>query len=580
MGLGELPRPVGGASREAGRGGAPAPAPAAGGPCNVARFLPAAAAQHPQTLALRVPRGRAAGGAIRYVDLTFAELDRETDAWAHRLRNAGIGRGARVLLLVQPGLSLIALCFALFKTGGVPVVIDPGMGLRAFLACVRRTAPEAVVAIPRGVLVSRIFRGAFAGVRTRLGVRAHQPLTVGDRRGRDVAAPFPVADTRADELAAILFTSGSTGPAKGVRYEHGMFEAQVRLVRDTYAIEPGEIDLPMLPVFALFDPALGMTAVIPELNPGRPATVDPAKIVQAIRQCGVTNSFGSPTLWRKIADHCLGRGIALPTLRRVLSAGAPVPPQLMADLRRVLTHGALHSPYGATEALPVATIRDREVLDETAALTAQGRGTCVGRPVAGVEVRIIRILDEPVDAWDDSLALPAGEIGEIVVRGAAVTTSYDQLPLADEMAKIPATPAWHRMGDAGYLDETGRLWFSGRKAERVVTAAGTLFTDCCEPVFQQHPRVARAALIGLGLPGDRTPAIVVEPKAGHWPRSPLAREEFAVELRELAAACATTREIRRFFFHRSFPVDVRHNAKIHRLALAQHFARRRPVLVR
>ncbi len=541
------------------------------GAVNVARFLPAIAARQPETLGLRVPRGRDRdSGAIRYFDLTFGQLDQETDAWAHRLAAQGIARGTRVLLLVRPGLSLIAICFGLFKVGAVPVVIDPGMGLRSFLRCVRRTTPAAVVAIPRGILLSRLFRRTFAGVRARIAVHTHEPLGAARADPSHVnPSPFPVAPTESRELAAILFTSGSTGPPKGVCYEHGMFEAQVRVIRESYGITPGEVDLPMLPVFALFNPALGMTTVVPEIDPGRPATVNPARIVQAIRQCGVTNSFGSPVLWRKIADHCLAGGIVLPGLRRVLSAGAPVPPDLMADFRRVAPQAVMHSPYGATEALPVATVNDREILDFAASRTAAGAGTCVGRPVDGVELRIVRLTDEPIAAWNNDLVRTAGAIGEIVVRGAQVTRAYDALPEATAAAKIPdGTTFWHRMGDAGYLDPDGLLWFCGRKAERVRSRHGDLFTDVCEPVFNQHPLVSRCALIGLGKPGEQEPAIVVEPKAG----ARIRQETLVRELRELGRACETTRNIEAFFFHRHLPVDVRHNAKIHRLALARRFA--------
>ncbi len=572
MGPGQLPRPVG-----------PGSPPAAGGVCNVARFLPAIAARQPDALALRLPRGRTRDGGIRYLDLSFARLEAETNAWAARLAAAGVTRGTRVLLLVTPGLSLIALCFALFKTGAAPVVIDPGMGLKRFLACVAHSRPQALVAIPKGIWLARLFRRGFAGVDARLTVRPHQPLT---RADAPPPAPIAPAATRPDELAAILFTSGSTGPAKGVRYEHGMFEAQVRAIRDAYVIEPGEVDLPMLPIFALFNPALGMTTVVPEMNPGRPAAVDPAAIVRAIRQCGVTNSFGSPVLWRKIGDHCLRHGLTLPSLKRILMAGAPAPPSLLADFRKILPHGTVHVPYGATEALPVTSITDREVLESTAAETLRGAGTCVGAPLAGVDVRLLRPTGEIVATWDDALAAPAGSIGEIVVRGATATRAYDGLPEATARSKIayPNPPDggpahFHRMGDAGRLDEAGRLWFCGRMAERVVAHDGVHYTECCEPVFNVHPRVARTALIALGSARGIVPALVIEPKPGCWPRSQLARLRFVEELRALGVARATTRTIDCFFFHRRFPVDVRHNAKIHRLELARLFARRRPILV-
>jgi acyl-coenzyme A synthetase/AMP-(fatty) acid ligase len=373
------------------------------------------------------------------------------------------------------------------------------------------------------------------------------------------AAPAAAASAEAGELAAVLFTSGSTGAPKGVCYEHGMFEAQVGFIRETYGIEPGEVDLPLLPVFALFDPALGMTSVIPEIDPRRPAAADPGKIVQAIRQEGVTNSFGSPTLWRKVADFCRARDIRLPSLRRVLCAGAPVPADLWEVSRSFLAAGRLHSPYGATEALPVSTVSAEDIDVRST------RGACIGRPVRGIDVRIIPFSDAPIAVLGPGTELPAGSVGEIIVRGPVVTKEYDALPDATAAAKIadPAsrTGVWHRMGDCGALDEEGRLWFFGRKAERVEAPGGTLFTEPCEQVFRAHPRARRCALIGLG--GE--PALVVETRTQGEPDS----LRLVAELRALALGHPHTSGIRTFYFRRHLPVDVRHNAKIHRLALAK-----------
>jgi acyl-CoA synthetase (AMP-forming)/AMP-acid ligase II len=442
------------------------------------------------------------------------------------------------------------------------VVVDPGMGLKSFLACVASARPRALVGIPIARLISRVLGRAFRSVEVRVG--AHRSLTARltlPQPGATLpAAPTAVANNPAD-LAAILFTSGSTGAPKGVCYEHGMFEAQVRLIRATYGIEPGEIDLPMLPIFALFNPALGMTTVVPEIDPRRPAAVDPEKIVAAIQQERVTNSFGSPTLWRKIATHCRTRNITLPSLRRVLCAGAAVPAELWRESRRLLPNGALHSPYGATEALPVATVTTSEIEENSV------RGACVGRPVGEVNVRIIALSDGPIASIAAAPELPPGEIGEIVVRGPVVTKLYDALPEATALAKIADnSTVWHRMGDCGYLAPDGRLWFCGRKAERVEMSGGvTLHTEPCEQVFRAHPGVARCALIGLGDRPNQSPALVVEAKIVDSAQG----RAMARALRDLALQYPHTAPIRRFYFYPRFPVDVRHNAKIHRLTLAQ-----------
>jgi acyl-CoA synthetase (AMP-forming)/AMP-acid ligase II len=584
---------------------------------NIARHLALMAARAPQQCALKIPRGRTRTGDIDYLAFSFAELAADAAAGQTRFADRGVRPGDRALVMVRPGLPLIGSVFALFALGAVPIVIDPGMNRKNFLACVARSRPRVLVGIPIAQVLSRIFRGSFRSVVVRVPVSGRLTARIAsDARAASVG--IKIADRRASELAAILFTSGSTGAPKGVCYEHGMFEAQLRLLRGTYGIEPGEVDLPLLPVFALFNPALGLTTIVPEVDPRRPAAADPAKIVQAIRQENVTNSFGSPTLWRKIAAYCLAQKIALPSLRRVLCAGAPVPADLWQNSRAWLPNGQLHSPYGATEALPICTISSEEVssllksqipdaklqkpagaadsLDPchlslgTSGAAAPARGACVGRPLAGIEIKIIALTDAPLASLADARELPPGEIGEIIVRGPVVTKLYDELPEATSLAKIqipdpksqkpagvsdpldtchlspgtfsPSGAVWHRMGDCGYLDPAGRLWFCGRKAERVETAAGPLYPEPCEQVFRTHPRVARCALIGLGPRGAQRPALVVEGKIAD-------PEVLARELHTLALEHPHTAAINQFYFHASFPVDVRHNAKIHRLTLAK-----------
>jgi acyl-CoA synthetase (AMP-forming)/AMP-acid ligase II len=570
---------------------------------NIARHLPLMAARQPSHPAVKIPRGHTADGAIDYLALTFAELDGEVNAWAAKLTKAGVRPGDRVLVMVRQGLPLIAAAFALFQLGAVPVIIDPGMGRKSFLACVTRSRPRVLLGIPLAQVMSHIFRPAFASVQIRVWVSGSataqlasgfqlSTLLPGDGPDKHRAGSsqqrrnFQPVASAASDLAAILFTSGSTGAPKGVCYEHGMFEAQVRLIRDAYAIAPGEVDLPMLPIFALFNPALGMTTIVPEIDPSRPATVDPEKIVRAIQQEKVTNSFGSPTLWRIISRYCLANQITLPSVKRVLMAGAPVPPGLFADLEKILPNGTAHSPYGASESLPIASISAREVRAETAAKTAAGAGTCVGRPVAEVEIKIIALSDSPIAHLAEARELSVGEIGEIIVRGPVVTKTYDQLPEATALAKIsdpqlstfnsqPGGKAavWHRMGDVGYLDAQGRLWFCGRKAERVQSTDGPLFTEQVEPIFNAHPGVARCALIGTG-PEGRRPAIVVEPVSRAVVATPSLRRKLVRELRALGAAHPHTDRIRLTYLHPHLPVDVRHNAKIHRLALARWAAGR------
>jgi acyl-CoA synthetase (AMP-forming)/AMP-acid ligase II len=536
---------------------------------NIASLLAEKAREHPYKRAVVYPVARDSRGRMAYAQLTFRQLDKESDTLAHSFKAAGLTRGLRTILMVRPGADFFVLTFALFKAGAVPVVVDPGMGIGRMLACYRESRPEAFIGIAKAHLLRLIFPGFFKTVRIW--------ITAGRRwfwSGHSLAGmarqpwrPFSPAQTKAGDPAAILFTTGSTGPAKGAVYTHGNFAAQIRHIQAAFGIGADEIDLPTFPLFALFDPALGMTAVIPDMDPTQPGWVDPEKIIEPIVCHGITNMFASPALLDRVGAFGREKAVKLTSLRRVVSAGAPVRPASIHRFTEMLgSHAQIHTPYGATEAVPVTTIGSDEILSETRPLSEKGYGMCVGRPLEGIGLRIIAVTDKPIDRWADDLTVSDGDIGEIVVRGDLVTRHYFENPQADTLAKIiDADGFWHRMGDLGWRDTKGRIWFCGRKSHRVVTAHQTLYTIPCEAIFNAHPQVLRSALVGIGPMTNQTPVICIELiKEKTKPDLNRVRQE----LLDLGKASVLTQAIRIILFHPKFPVDIRHNAKIFREKLA------------
>lgn len=522
----------------------------------LADVLTAVARSQPHVPALVLPRGRS-GFAVT----TYAELDRRSDALAIGLLDVGIGPGVRTALMVPPTADFFSLAFALLKAAAVPVLVDPGIGLWNVKACLGDIAPAAFVGVPRAQAARRLLGWCPTADR----LVSVGPALPGARSLRSVerqgaARPLRAPTTQSDTPAAIVFTSGSTGVPKGVVYHHEQFLAQLELLRAVYGVAPSEVSVATFPPFALLGPVLGLTTVVPRMDPSRPARVDPRRVVDAVTVYGATMLFGSPALLDTVGRWGVRSGARLPSLRRVVSAGAPVSPAVQRRFLSLLGPEAeIHTPYGATEALPVSSIGSRELS------ALREPGVCVGHPVPGVDVAILRITDDPLPALSQAVRAGPGEVGEIVVRGRNVTTAYAERPAATAAAKLDwGGRVAHRMGDLGYLDNQGRLWFCGRKAHRVTTATGTLFTSPAEEVMNTHAAVRRSALVGVGSAGSQQPVLCVELERPASPTPALTRELLAV-----AARHPSTAAIRTVLYHHGFPVDIRHNAKIDRLALGR-----------
>ncbi|MEV6768942.1 fatty acid CoA ligase family protein [Nocardia sp. NPDC051030] len=533
-------------------------------------------AAHPEREAVIHPDGKTAAGLPQYTQLTYAELDDWSDAIAEQATAAGIAPGTRTIVLVRPGPELYAVLYGLFKIGSVPVVIDPGMGLFKMLRCLQAADAEAFIGVPEAQAVRIVFRAYFRKVKV--------AVTVGhcfwrgptlESWGRKPTAALPDREPAPDsDPLLIAYTTGSTGPAKAVVLTHGNLSAmidQVDAARDHVA--PGT-SLITAPVAGILELLLGSRCVLPPLIPSKVGATDPAHVVDAVERFGVKTMFASPAVLIPLLAHIEKHGDKLATLESIYSGGAPVPDWCIAALRDVLAEDArVYSGYGATEALPMATIESRELLGDLVEQAHDGKGVCVGKPALDVRARIIAITDDDLPTWADAEARLAGlaasrGIGELVVAGPNVSTRYFWPESANRSGKIvDGETVWHRTGDLAWIDEEDRIRFCGRKTQRLETADGPMFTVQVEQVFNVVPGVARTALVGVGERGAQKPVLCVELEAGADKKA--VEERLTVRRSEFEIAEPVTA----FLFHPKFPVDIRHNAKIGREKLTVWAAR-------
>jgi olefin beta-lactone synthetase len=535
---------------------------------NVANQITEMALKFPYKRAVVHAKSRDRFGRYLYNHYTFIELEKRINKLANALKTLGVKRGDKVLLFVKPSLDFSAYTFALFKMGATPILIDPGMGVKNFLKAVEEVRADVLIGIPRVHILRRLFKKSFTAIRLFLSTDPFALLTPSiEKVAKFSSFDFTAEVMQKEDMAAILFTSGGTGKPKGVIYSHDIFIAQTKLLQNEYQLTDQDVDIPGFPLFALFTLAMGMTSCIPDMDPSHPGKSDPKKLIQNIFDQGATFVAGSPAIWQKVADYCLKNKLTLPTVKYCVMFGAPISVKLHEKFAKILPNGTTYTPYGATECLPVSNMSGTEVLKETKELTLVGMGTCVGLPFQSVKIEITPITNKVLKHISETQFLPAKAVGEIIVNSSVVTPGYYELPQKTAEAKILSQEGlWHRMGDVGYKDELGRLWFLGRKAHVVATPTLNHYPIGIEAIFNRHPEVARSALVTIKSNPPR-PGIVIERVDKKTKLSKVKQEDFFAELIDLAQNYDHTKMIHDIYLYKNFPVDVRHNIKIDRAFL-------------
>lgn len=505
------------------------------------------------------------GRDFTYQTLSFSELEIRSNYLAYKLQAIGLKPGMKVLMFVRPSVNFSAITFALFRAGLVPIFIDPGMGKENLLRAVTHIKPDGLIAEKQVHWLRQFYRRPFSTVKFSITVSGSTWWNLGDKLHsiekwlkHEKELPTIMHKVTPEDPAAILFTSGGTGIPKGVLYTHDIFNAQVDRLQKLFNLGPNEIDLPGFPLFSLFTITMGMTSAIPSMDPSRPAQANAEYLVKNINDNKATFIAGSPAIWKNVARYCLEKKLTLPSVKYLVMFGAPIPLSLHEAFDRILPNGDTYTPYGATECLPVANISGSELKGETKIQMLYGMGTCVGTPAPETEIKIIQITDNIIENEEGMRALPHKCLGEICVLSRTVTPKYMGMPDKTAEAKIRASNGklWHRMGDVGFIDDHGRLWFCGRKSHLIKVDNKIIPTIPIESIINQIGGVSKSALVCphndpiIVIEGRRTPSIEKEIK------SVISNDDRLEEVKGLA-------------FLENFPVDVRHNIKIDRLKIRE-----------
>lgn len=560
-------------------------------------------------------------GTTVSVTLTWAELNQQVNAAATRLHALGVRPGDRVNLMVPPGARLTTLIYACMKLGAVIVVADTGLGLPGLTRALKGANPSFLIGIPAALTAARtlLWPGKRISVEP-LGTAQEKLLGVAGSvftapaadgtPGAPVPTPtvveFPSPVPDAD--AAVLYTSGSTGPAKGVVYTQRQLAGMRDAIANTYGFAPGSGLVAGFAPFALLGPALGATSVTPTMDVTRPKTLTASALASAAAAIDASVVFASPTALVNVvatADELNAeQRAALAKVQTVLSAGAPIPVPLLEALSALVPNASLHTPYGMTEGLPVTDVSFEMIRQAIAEGTPNAAGevldpfardgVCVGFAVYGAAVAIAPLLQDGSVAVE--LTHEPGVTGEILVSAPHVKDRYDTLWVTEEQSI--STPGWHHTGDVGHLDASGRLWVEGRLAHVLLTSQGVLTPVAAEQSAESLPEVRRAALVAVGPAGTAAPVLVIEASANTAAlearqsasafkrallnrvpgarRFPVAEGVAPFELSQLVrqkVAEDTGVELAAVLVVHEHPTDIRHNSKIDRPALGEWAAK-------
>ena len=514
--------------------------------------------------------GRDTNGKMAYSHLTFRQLNQRSNELARGLQQAGVIRGTRAALQMVPGIEWFSIAYALLKIGAVPILLQPALGMKKMAQCVKAVEPEILITEPKYQALQIINASNYQSVHLQINTEKRwfsKGIAITDLQKSETAS-FQPAEMRNNDTGMIVFsTSCESESPKPTVFTHGMLNAIIELIKSVMSVTLESTLVTTFPLFMMLSPAIGIRQIIPSSHSLKANKLDPRTFVETIWDYGVTHLLMSSTRLMMLTEFLKDESIFLPSIQRIASWGEPYPALELQRMHAYISEKTQIFPiYGLTEIPVLSTLGSHKIVSETQVKTERGFGLCQGKVVDGLEMRVIEVNDRPIDNWSDDLLVDKGGIGELVVKGEAVSRQYYNNTKNDALHKIPdGRFMWHRTGDIGWLDTRGNFWFCGRKQDRVIISEDEiLYTIPCEAVFMQHERVYRCIIVGVGPIPNQTPVLIIELAPGD---SGKYISTLTHELLDLAQAYPHTGNIKNILFRKCFPVHSLYQQKINRKQL-------------
>ncbi|WP_440882115.1 fatty acid CoA ligase family protein [Tenacibaculum sp. C7A-26P2] len=513
---------------------------------------------------------------VIYKSYSYKEIEIMVTSFAEHLFDSGLRQGDKTIIMIKPSIELFALVFALFKVGAVPVIVDPGMGIKRLLHCYKTIKPTAFIGTRIPHIIKKFSPKTFKTITISILVKGNTLISKLSKphKKNTHASEVAIAKTNKKALAIINFTTGTTGPAKGVFFSYGMIEAMASMNYCVFKNSSKSINLVTVPLFGVLNILMGCTSILPYMDPTKPAKVNPRNIIKPILKFHVTSMFASPALLHQVSKFGVENNIKLYSLKSVISGGAPITTETLKNVTKLLTNSEkLNVTWGATEGLPLTTITGKKILNQTLDKTHKGYGSCIGKAVEGVKVKVIPITDEVITNLDQTQELGKNTIGELIVQGKNISPSYFDNPEATALHKIYDNGSfWHRTGDLGWIDKEEKVWFCGRKSHVVKSTAPikTLYPVQIEGIVNQHPEVYRSALIGIKTKSKSIKTIICIELTNNSTKKK-SQVIIKSEILKMLSKIEKSEHINEVIFDSSLPVDIRHNSKIKRIELTEKY---------